>query len=312
MSKFSTRINRFFLRHRNKGIPNLTLYICLGAATVNLLMFVPVIGNMYYLLCFDKAAILEGQVWRLFTWLFTENMGSNPFFSLIFLYFFYRLGRSVELSIGTLKFNLFYLGGVILMDVFAMLFCPTESFYTANFLTGEVYLVTPEYMLGIYNQMAFYLHLSLILAFASTNPDSRFMILMIIPVPAWVLSLIYLALSSLQVLSLSYPAFLFPHCLFPLVGLLNYFLFFYKDLPNILPPAWRRKFQRKPSGPKVINFDQGTASRPKPKKEDFRHKCTICGRTDISNPEMEFRYCSRCKGYHCYCSDHIGNHTHVD
>ena len=37
-----------------------------------------------------------------------------------------------------------------------------------------------------------------------------------------------------------------------------------------------------------------------------------CGRTDISNPELEFRYCSRCNGYHCYCEDHISNHSHIE
>ena len=38
----------------------------------------------------------------------------------------------------------------------------------------------------------------------------------------------------------------------------------------------------------------------------------VCGRTDLSDPDLEFRYCSRCKGYHCYCEDHINNHTHVE
>ena len=47
-------------------------------------------------------------------------------------------------------------------------------------------------------------------------------------------------------------------------------------------------------------------------KEPYTHKCTVCGRTDVTNPELEFRYCSRCNGYHCYCEDHINNHTHIE
>ena len=39
--------------------------------------------------------------------------------------------------------------------------------------------------------------------------------------------------------------------------------------------------------------------------------CTICGKTDTSHPDLEFRYCSRCQGYHCYCQEHISNHTHI-
>ena len=31
----------------------------------------------------------------------------------------------------------------------------------------------------------------------------------------------------------------------------------------------------------------------------------------MTNPELEFRYCSKCKGYYCYCEDHINNHTHI-
>jgi len=30
----------------------------------------------------------------------------------------------------------------------------------------------------------------------------------------------------------------------------------------------------------------------------------------VSNPELEFRYCSRCSGYHCFCEEHINSHVH--
>ena len=42
-----------------------------------------------------------------------------------------------------------------------------------------------------------------------------------------------------------------------------------------------------------------------------RHKCCICGRTELTNPELDFRYCSRCNGNYEYCSDHLFTHTHV-
>ena len=44
----------------------------------------------------------------------------------------------------------------------------------------------------------------------------------------------------------------------------------------------------------------------------YHHRCTVCGRTDTENPKLEFRYCSRCSGYHCYCEDHISNHAHIE
>ena len=58
-------------------------------------------------------------------------------------------------------------------------------------------------------------------------------------------------------------------------------------------PNWAKGYQSK------------TGERP------YRHKCTVCGRTDTDYPNLEFRYCSKCNGYYCYCMDHINNHVHI-
>ena len=303
MKNLSNRFNRFCLRNRDKGIPNLMLYIALGNAIVILLSMVNGGGVLYDLLCFDKARILQGQVWRLVTYVFTQS--SSSFLELVFLYFFYMLGRFVEQSMGTFKFNLFYFSGVVLMDIFAMLFCPTEPM-----IIGQ-YLVSAEYFQAFYRSMAYFLHLSLVLAFATTNPDAQFMIFFLIPVKAWVMAVVYLLLIGIEVYNMCYPVMLFPHCLFPLIGLGNYFLFFGDSLSNLLPLSWRAKLKRKPKGPKVITFH--TQAGPyKSAEKNYTHKCTVCGVTDVDDPTMEFRYCSRCQGYHCYCIEHINNHTHVE
>ena len=311
MKNLRTQFNRFCFRNRDKGIPNLMLYIALGNAIVLLLSMVNGGSFLYELLCFDKTKILQGQVWRLVTYVFTQSGGG--FLELIFLYFFYMLGRYVEMSMGTLKFNMFYLSGVVLMDIFGMIFCPiipdgpisqAEYIYLSN-------------VIPVYYQMAYYLHLSLILIFATTHPESQFMIFFLIPVKAWLIALIYLVITGIEVYNLASLG-LFPHCLFPLVALGNYFLFTGGDIINVFPMSFRLKlarlFKKKPpQGPKVIQFQtQEGPYRPAPKKEDFTHKCTVCGRTDVTNPELEFRYCSRCNGYHCYCIDHINNHDHVE
>lgn len=310
MKNLRTRFNRFCLRNRDKGIPNLMLYIALGNAIVLLMSMINGGGILYDLLCFDKNKILQGQVWRLVTYVFTQS--GNGFLELIFLYFFYMLGRHVELSMGTLKFNMFYFSGVVLMDVFAMIFCP---------IIPEGAITQAEYtylsnVLPVYWQMAYYLHLSLILTFATTHPDSQFMIFFIIPVKAWLIALIYLVLTAIDIFNLASLG-LFPHCLFPLVALGNYFLFMGTDIVNVFPMSFRIKlariFKKKPpQGPKVITFQTKTGPyKPAPQK-NYTHKCTICGKTDADDPTMEFRYCSRCQGYHCYCIEHINNHTHVE
>ena len=300
------KIRLFFMRNANKGIPNLMQYIALGNAIVLIFSLFNGGSALYDLLCFDKSKILEGQVWRLISYVFTQSTGTT--LGLISLYFFYLLGHHVELRMGTLRFNFFYLSGVILMDVFAMIFCPeipdtVFSFKQATFLTATV----PMYM-----NMAFYLHLSLLLTFATTNPDSQFYIFFLIPIRAWVIALVYLLLVFVSIFNLSYPVMYFPHNLFPLVALANYLIFMGKDIGNLLPLSIRVKLKRKK---KTASAQEGPIRfSPRQNQQDnpYSHKCTVCGRTDRTNPELEFRYCSRCAGFHCYCSDHINNHTHIE
>ena len=291
------------------------LYIALGTGLVSFMTMINGGSVLYDLLAFDKAKILQGQVWRLVSWLLTDILSANPLINILFLYFFYRLGRAVEMTIGTFKFNLFYLGGVVLMDVFAMIFCPTQDVIIGN------YMVSAEQFAYLYGDMAYYLHLSLVLAYATSYPDSQFLIFFIIPIRAWVMALFYLIMVGINVFNMCYPVNLLPHALFPLIGLLNYFIFFSGEMSNLLPLSWRAKLKRKSGSArhkaapgKPIPFPNGADYRKNtaPAKADYTHRCTVCGRTDTSHPELEFRYCSRCNGYHCYCEEHISNHTHIE
>lgn len=299
-----TRFERFCYNNRHKGIPNLMLYIAIGSAIVSILNLFNGGSVLYQFLAFDKAAILRGQVWRLFTYVFTES--SDSFLSLLFLYFFYNLGRHVELSIGTFKFNLFYFSGVILMDVFAMLFCPTS-----DVIINGTPIPAQIFSAVVYGNMAWYLHLSLLLMFATTHPDSHFLILFILPVKAWIMGILYLVLTASSIFNMSYPLFLFPHNLFPLVGLLNYLLFAGRDVLNLFPFISRAP-RKKPASVKHTGSVPFQKAQKAAQTAAYTHRCVVCGRTDVSDPELEFRYCSRCNGYFCYCQDHINNHTHVE
>ena len=296
MKNLRRRFERFCFVNRDKGIPNLMLYISLGAGMVYLFTLATQNGFLYDLLCFDRARILQGQVWRLISYPLASASGSNPLLVLIFLVCYYSLGRAMENIWGTFRFNLYYLSGVLLMDVYAMLF-------------------------GGYAD-AYYLNLSLFLGYATLYPNAQFLLLFIIPVKAWIFAVLDLVLIALEVIQLSVPVFYFPYNLLPLISIANYFLFFGKDFFNIFPMSWRanasRLFRKKNAParkqqPKVIRFDAGSyqASTAKP-QAPYTHRCTVCGRTDVSHPELEFRYCSKCNGYFCYCEDHISNHTHIE
>ncbi len=288
MRNLRSRFERFCYQNRSKGIPNLMLYITLGSALVYVLSMFDRSSTLYYALCFDRAKILQGQLWRLFTFAFTYDAG-HILLTAIGLFCYYSLGRAMENAWGTLKFNLFYISGIVLMDVYAMLF-------------------------GGWADIS-YLNMSLFLGFATMYPDARFLLLYIIPVKAWIFALIDLALTVYSVINLT-AAGLFPYSLFPLVAIANYFLFFGKDVANIIPLSWRFKlgslFRKKKNRPvqKPIEFRTVPVS-PVKERVNYTHRCTVCGRTDVSDPELEFRYCSRCQGYHCYCQEHIENHTHI-
>ena len=163
---------------------------------------------------------------------------------------------------------------------------------------------------------ATYLNLSLFLSYATLYPDTHFLLFFIIPVKAWIFALVNLALVALDFVTVP-----FPHNFFSVISLANYFLFFGMDVLNVLPQSWRINARRTVKRAKntathqqhkTIPFDAGSyqASTAQP-KAPYTHRCTVCGRTDISDPDLEFRYCSRCNGYYCYCQDHISNHTHI-
>ncbi len=275
MKDLRRRFNRFCFNNRNRGIPNLMLYIAVGTAVVYLLGMMDSSYTLYRLLCFDRSAILQGQIWRLVTYPLCYTV-DNPLLMAISLYCYYSLGSAIEQLWGTFRFNLFYITGVVLMDVYCLILGGAAD--------------------------AYYLNLSLFLSYATLYPDAQFLLFFIIPVKAWIFALVDLVLVALGLFD---P---FPYNLFPVIALGNYFLFFGKDVANLFPMRWRVNFQRKFGGkssqPKTIPFRQAA-------KPDYNHKCTVCGRTDVSNPELEFRYCSRCKGYHCYCQEHISNHAHI-
>lgn len=287
MKNLRRSFERFCFRNQNKGIKNLMLYICSGSAVVYLLSMISQNFYLYYLLCFDRTRILSGEIWRLFTYPLTFE-SSNLLLTAIALLCYYSIGQAMENIWGTLRFNLFYLTGVILMDIYCLIFGGRAS--------------------------VSYLNLSLFLSYATLFPDSSFLLFFIIPVRAWILALFNLAIVLLGLFTSS-----FPYNLFPVVSLANYFLFFGKDVLNVIPVTWqanaRRLFRKKPKGQKgrIIHFEAGSyeASHATP-KAPYTHRCTVCGRTDVSNPELEFRYCSRCKGYYCYCQDHINNHVHIE
>ena len=301
MKSLRRKFGRFIYNHSSAGIPNLMLILCIATAISYVILNADRSFQFYNFLRFDRGLILQGQVWRLITYIILPYNGGFWLFLTLFAY--YGIGRMVERAWGTLKFNLFYLCGIILMDAAAM-------------LLGFLPVIQSE-------PSAWYLNLSLFLALATMYPESRVMLMFVIPVKMKYLAMAYLAMLIVYAVQLNF---------FPVLALLNYFLFFGPEFISVLPLSWQQALRRagrshvskRPNANWASAYQrpEKTASRSASRSSSrsttrvvdapaYRHKCTVCGRTDVSNPDLEFRYCSRCNGYYCYCEDHINNHAHI-
>ena len=289
METFRRRMERFFLKNRNKGIPNLMLYIAIGNVIVYLLTMIDPSNVVYRALRFSPSAILGGQLWRLFSYVLTymvEGSGS-VLLAAVSLFCYYQFGKILESYWGSFRFNMYYLVGLLLTDLAALLLGASVSSSALN--------------------------LSLFLAVATIAPDARVLLMFIIPLKFKYLAWFYLAGTALDVvMSILGSGLLSFHWLLALVPLANYFLFFGHDIQNIFPQSWRRSRPHRRAAPHARpNQNWAGAYRSRSGERPYRHKCTVCGRTDTEYPGLEFRYCSKCNGYYCYCIDHIQNHAHI-
>ena len=109
MSKFERKFGKY-------AISNLPLYIIVGYVIGYILSFIgtsSVTGiSVLSFLTLDPYAIMHGEIWRLFTWLLVPPSGFSVF-TLIMLYFYYSIGRSLESVWGTYRFNLYFFSGML-------------------------------------------------------------------------------------------------------------------------------------------------------------------------------------------------------
>lgn len=284
-------VTRFCYRHPNFGIRNLMLYLVAASGIFYVFYMMDTTGSLMSYITFNPAMILRGQVWRIFTFLLMP-IGDNIFFEVIALYFYYFIGSSLERQWGTARFTIYYLSGILFNVVYGfviyLILTPTLGGAVAGSFVG-------------FSMSASYLNLSMFFAFASIWPDAQVLLFFIIPIRMKWLALVdalFFLVSILRNMGV------FPMNLLPLVAILNFFLFCWDGLRHNLIRT-RGFSKRRGQFRSAIH-----QSREEERVQGYRHKCSVCGRTDVTNPELEFRYCSKCQGYHCFCQDHINNHVH--
>ncbi len=287
MKKLYDGVQRFCAAHPRFGIPNLMRVIVIGNVAVYVLMLLTQANdaNALSFLTFNLNALLHGEVWRLVTFVFVPAY-SSPFALLISLYFYYWIGSTLERQWGTAKFNLYYISGALLTVLGVVL---------ASLITGNPYLTAAG---------TGYVNLSMFFAFAFLFPDTTVLLFFILPVRMKWLAYLDGALFAFDIIK-AIGAHNWAGVVLPIVALLNFAVFIWPEVHYLKE---RAKYQ---NSRKTVQFRQAQQQQTKQaQQQGYRHKCAVCGRTDTDYPDLQFRYCSKCVGYHCFCQDHIFNHVH--
>ncbi|MBQ4260157.1 MAG: hypothetical protein IJB84_07870 [Lachnospiraceae bacterium] len=286
MSKFEKRFGKY-------AIQNLSLMLIMCYVAGYIIQFFN--GSFLSYLTLNPYAILHGQVWRLFTWVVVPP-DSLGIFTIISLMFYYSIGTTLERTWGTYRYNVYIFSGLLFTVLGGFLWMGLEFWLNSNqiALMGAGNL----FAYGGYFFSTYYVNMSIFLAFAATFPNMQVLLMFFIPLRVKWLGILYGVLLGIEFLDCVKSGNL-------MVGmaiassLLNFVIFYLNSRKHLRmsPKQMKRHVQFK---------QEVRKSTP-----TTRHKCAICGRTEKDDPNLEFRFCSKCHGNYEYCSEHLFTHTHV-
>lgn len=289
MNKFEKRFGRY-------AIPNLTTILIVCYAFGYIMQVIA--PNVLNYLTLNPYLIIRGQVWRLFTWIIIPPSTGNILTTLLMLYFYWSLGTTLERTWGTYRYNVYIISG--------MLFTLLGSFLgmlLSYFVYGDAWVLMTQ--AGSLFFSTYYINMSIFLAFAVTFPNMQILLMFIIPIKIKWMGIVYgimILYEFIQGGSIYAGNYLLDCSLFARIAigssLLNFVVFYLTSRRHLISPKQmhrRAEFKREVQSARKIT----------------KHKCAICGRTDESNPELEFRFCSKCNGNYEYCQEHLFTHQHV-
>ncbi|MCD7806130.1 MAG: rhomboid family intramembrane serine protease [Lachnospiraceae bacterium] len=288
------------------AVRNLSLYLVIGFAIGYVLQLTDSTSTFLYTwLSLDAWKILHGQIWRLFTWVLIPP-SSFDFFTLLMLYFYWSVGTMLEKVWGTWKYNVYIFGGILCTIAAAFLCLIYVYVWVGPVWGGDVTAEVMSYysMYASYYMSTYYITLSIFLGYAATFPDMQVMLFFVIPVKTKVLGVIYLLLLGYYFIQGNiFSKFVIG------AALINMGVFLLRNRSSFNP----QQIYRRQTARARARTHAPTAKKEEkaPKMKAAVHKCAICGQTEISNPNLEFRYCSKCNGNYEYCSEHLFTHEHV-
>lgn len=278
------------------AIPNLTLYLIICYGIGYLMQYLVPAGYQYLML--DPFLVLKGQVWRLVTWILIPPDSSNLFFVLITLYLYYSLGGLLERIWGTYKYNVYLFSGLLFTILGAFVLCGYSVLMGAQptMYTG-LYLLNNGSTVYFGQFSTYYINMSIFLACAASIPDVQVLLMFLFPIKVKWLSIVYgiiLLVNCIQGGIATWIVVIF--------SLLNFLVFFLRSKGKMHLSVGQIKRQQE--------FHQKMRSAGQT-KGITRHKCAICGRTELDGDDLEFRFCSKCNGNYEYCQYHLFTHEHV-
>ncbi len=271
--KFLNKLERKLGKY---AVRNLTTIIILGYVIGYILLMM---GYDYLEpFMFDPEKILSGQVWRIVTWVITPP-GDLSIWTLVMLFFYYSIGKDLERTWGDFLYNVYIFAGL---------------FFT---MLGSVivYLILQAMGIPFAGYVStYYLCLSMFLAFALEYPNVQVLLFFIIPVKVK-----WLAYIDVGFLLVSFYHNNWVGRTLIITSLLNFIILYLstRNYKKIAPSELKRKKKYRKQVQAAKNITG--------------HKCAICGATDETNPELQFRYCSKCNGNYEYCNKHLFTHEHV-
>lgn len=282
MMKWLDKLER---KYHKYTVHNLIQYIVGGMAVVFVLSFLN--KDIASILAFSPELIMQGQIWRIITFIFLPRT-YNAIWIIFSLMFFYFAGNTIEQHWGAFKFNVYYLVGTMGTMLAGII---------AAILLGSAALPLTNY----------YLNLTMLLALTQIIPDYEIRIYFILPV-----KLKYMGWLLWAYLLFDFVGGNALDRIVILVSIANYAIFF---LPSMLQKG--KQNQRKQQYKQA--HSRGVTAKQRPRNKSTKadviqvafHCCESCGRTEVDNPELEFRYCSKCDGHHEYCTEHILTHKHI-
>lgn len=322
------------------AIPNLTL-ILIGCYVVG--YFLQMINtNAAEYMQLEPGFILRGQVWRLITWIIIppytmSTRGFGIFFTVIMLFFYFSIGNTLEQAWGTFRYNIYIFGG--------MLFTLIAAFVCYFVFSG---IAGAPIMLGNFFT-TYYVVMSMFLGFAATFPEAKVYLYFIIPLKVKWLGVLYFAMmvyecgGYFRLVLQGGVYYLVPIIAF-LASMMNFFIFFFstRDFSNYSPERKKRQIEfnrqmnagRKQFSDNIHRVRNGEGRQAEDESSGYqgmngmggrnilrgpnrangakvpRHRCEVCGRTELDDPNLEFRFCTKCHGSHEYCMEHLFTHTH--